>query len=90
MSTRTKLTHPRIRLGTSSNGWKPEDAAALPGQDNATFPSFHALPAEIQARIFRLWLQKDRPIHCFSRLDPFAAPSSWPVTESASGMYNRF
>jgi hypothetical protein len=92
MSTSTSFMHPQVRLGVSPNGWKPDDLRFLPGQEaaNVTFPYFGALPAEIQARIFRIWLQKDRTIHCFSRLDPFAAPASWPVSKSASGMYNRF
>ncbi|OIW24493.1 hypothetical protein CONLIGDRAFT_673664 [Coniochaeta ligniaria NRRL 30616] len=90
MSTSVNFMHPHILLGVGPNGWKPDDMDALPGQNNATFPYFLALPAEVQAMIFRLWLHKDRPIHCFSRLDPFTVPQSWPVSKSVSGMYNRF
>ena len=86
MSTRIDFIHPNIRLGKTSNGWKPEG----PERNESTFRSFQALPADVQARIFRLWLEKERPIHCFSRLDPFTAPASWPVSKSGSGMYNRF
>lgn len=92
MSTSTSFTHPQIRLCVSPNGWKPDGTDASPNQNDggATFPHFDALPAEVQARIFQMWLQKGHTIHCFSRLDPFAAPASWPVSQTSSGMYNRF
>ncbi|KAH8903483.1 hypothetical protein BR93DRAFT_918150, partial [Coniochaeta sp. PMI_546] len=90
MSTSTRFTHPYIRLCASSNGWRA-DAVNLPQRQNdTTFAWFHRLPAEVQAKIFRLWLHKGSPIHCFSRLNPFMVPGSWPVSNSASGMYNRF
>ncbi|KAB5583060.1 hypothetical protein GE09DRAFT_1247168 [Coniochaeta sp. 2T2.1] len=90
MSSNSGLTHPLIRLTGSSNDWKLSDGNVPQGQSVRTFPRFHALPAHIQARIFQLWLHKDRPVHCLSRLDPFRAPTAWPVANSTSGLINRF
>lgn len=90
MSSSINFCHPMIRLGDTPNGWEPNAGHALGPNNDATFPNFSALPNKVQAQVFRLWLQKDRPIHCFSRLDPVTAPDSWPATDSSSGMYNRF
>lgn len=90
MSTNTSFTHPQVRLSVSANGWKADDADDHQNNGTVASPYFEALPAKVQARIFRMWLQKERTVHCFSRLDPFAVPASWPISHSSSGMYNRF
>ncbi|RYP34114.1 hypothetical protein DL767_004449 [Monosporascus sp. MG133] len=40
---------------------------------------FEELPKEIQARIFRIWFEKDTLIHCLSRLDYYHPPKNFPA-----------
>lgn len=90
MSSKASFTHPDVHFGVSSNGWKPKELAG--NQVNpGSFHRFNELPAAIQAIIFRIWFDKGRRlIHCFSRLDPFQAPKTWPISNARSGLLNRF
>ncbi|RYP08780.1 hypothetical protein DL764_001691 [Monosporascus ibericus] len=40
---------------------------------------FEELPKEIQARIFRIWFEKDTLVHCLSRLDYYHPPKNFPA-----------
>ncbi|KAJ4379022.1 hypothetical protein N0V85_008926 [Neurospora sp. IMI 360204] len=77
MSVKINWVHPNIKFVTPEEG----DAAVPdpPGPvDNRQF-NFNALPAEVQARIFKLWLFKEgKLIHAISRLDPFVPNEDFP------------
>jgi hypothetical protein len=90
MSSNPKFSHPDVSFGVGSSGWKPKEIASNSQVEPGTFHRFNELPGSIQARIFRIWFHKHRLIHCFSRLDPFQAPKTWPVSNARSGLLNRF
>ncbi|KAK0751204.1 hypothetical protein B0T18DRAFT_302761, partial [Schizothecium vesticola] len=43
--------------------------------------AFARLPPDVKVKIFKLWLFKDKLVHCFSRLDRFKPPTNFPSAE---------
>lgn len=63
----TIVIHPDLKLRSSF---------ALPVEETPTFApatpfKFGDLPTSVQARIFRIWLTKRKPLHCLSRMCPY-------------------
>lgn len=85
MSTRPEVAHPDIELVRESHVmcFQDEYSAAVPGRVDYNQPfNFMGLPIMVQRQIFTLWLFKERQlIHCFSRLDSFKCPNSFPSPE---------
>ncbi|KAK3492551.1 uncharacterized protein B0T23DRAFT_144476 [Neurospora hispaniola] len=92
MSVRTNWVHPNIKFVTPEEGEAADPSGPRPADDRRF--NFNALPAEVQARIFKLWLfKKDKLIHVISRLDPFVPNQDFPeeaALRNRSGLKNVF
>ncbi|KAK3401928.1 hypothetical protein B0T20DRAFT_466874 [Sordaria brevicollis] len=92
MSARVNWVHPSIKFVQPGDAEEHEEERPAPG-DNRHF-NFNGLPAEIQARIFRLWLFKEgKLIHVISRLDPFVPVEEFPEEadlQKRSGLKHTF
>lgn len=54
---------------------------SIPVPGGQSFP-FTRLPPELKVKIFKLWLVKEgKIVHCFSRLDRFKPPTTFPLAE---------
>ncbi|EGO54405.1 hypothetical protein NEUTE1DRAFT_124657 [Neurospora tetrasperma FGSC 2508] len=109
MSVRINWVHPNIKFVTPEEGEAAVLDAAVPdvadpdaaisdpsgpGPGHHRRFNFNALPAEVQARIFKLWLfKKGKLIHVISRLDPFVPNEDFPeeaALRNRSGLKNVF
>ncbi|KAH7630199.1 hypothetical protein B0T09DRAFT_357786 [Sordaria sp. MPI-SDFR-AT-0083] len=84
MSVNINRVHPNIKFVTREEG----DAAIedLPGSNINNGPfNFNGLPAEVQARIFKIWpFKKGKLVHAISRLDPFVPLKEFPEEAALS------